>query len=138
MCRWKFEFSAIDPNDPSATWQVGITEEHYRRIINHGHEKSQARILLVGEVLDNSISLYGGWNRLRKDGDCFVYVGKPKDDYHKLDPMICVPSPPGMVFLVFVLEGGTIDEWTWRKHADGDISAPLGMDGEPIWLRNQN
>lgn len=137
MGRWKFTFDAIDPKDVTKTWKIGITEDHYRRICNHGHEKAHARIILVDQVASSTIALYKGWNREGKHDDCYVYVGQPKYDYHKIAPEICVPAPPGKVFLLFVLADGTIDEWTWRQHADGDISTPLGVEGELLWQRNQ-
>ena len=137
MGRWKFEFSAKDPENLDDTWQVGITEEQYRRICNQGHEKAQARIILIKEVMDFPVALIQGWGRQGMDEDCFIYIGKPKEDYHKLAPTIRVPAPPGMVFLVFVLPSGRIDEWMWRHHAEGNISEPNGVKGEIIWQPNQ-
>ena len=89
------------------------------------------------EVFRDTVAICRGWNRQGKD-DCFIYIGKPKEDYHKLAPNICVPAPPGMVFLAFVLPSGNIDEWMWRPHAEGDISTPVGVDGELIWRPNQS
>ncbi len=137
MGRWKYSFSAIDPTNVSATWEIGVSHERYRHICNHGHEKAHARIVLIGDVVESTVALYGGWNREGMQ-DCYVYVGQPREDYHKLSPIISVPPPPGMVFLVFVLPDGTIDEWNWRPHADGDINTPLGVEGKLIWRRDQS
>lgn len=137
MGRWQFSFIARNPENPEDdTWEVGVAENHYRQICNHGHEKAQARLVLVKEVLDHTLSIYRGWCRPDKD-DCFVYVGQPKDDWHKMRPEIIVPAPPGMVFLVFVLSDGTVDDWCWRKHADNDVGSPDGVTGELIWQRQE-
>ncbi|REJ65774.1 MAG: hypothetical protein DWQ31_17740 [Planctomycetota bacterium] len=137
MSRWHWEFSALDPNNPGSEWTVGIAESHYRCIRNAGHDKAHARILLVKEVLETPVAIRKGWSRQGKSDDCLTYIGKPAIDYHKICPEICVPAPPGMVFLVFVTGGGTIDEWTWRKHKEGDITAPDDVEGELIWQPNQ-
>lgn len=132
MSRWIYEFSAIDPRDHSRTWTVGIQERHYRTLQHHGHEKHIARLLLVKETLDDPIRLYQGWSRQDKD-DCYVYAGLPAHDFRSLS--IELPPPPNQFFLVFVLPGGTIDEWNWRSLDEITPDLPQGVEGEVIWQR---
>lgn len=135
MARWLLTFEAIDPRNLEGRWKTGILEKHYRKLTNQGHEKSVTRIVLVDEVLSSGTKcLYCGWSRPDKE-DSFVYVGKPAHDFKSLS--IETPAPPGMVFLVFVLPDGTVDEWTWRRIAAGNYE-PDGVDGELIWRANQN
>lgn len=133
MTRWKAVFEAINPKNPEVDkWLTGISPDLYRRLQHQGDERRQARLLLVREVLEECTeALYGGWSRPMKD-DSFVYVGRPTHDFKSLS--IETPPPLGMVFLVFVLPDGTIDEWTWRK-SDPESGAPLGVNGELIWPR---
>jgi hypothetical protein len=133
MGAWKFPFDAINPHDPTAMWTVGIEHETYRRIANNGHQKQQARIVLVHDVLEiRTDRIYGGWSRPGKE-KCYVYVGHPENDYHRLSPTICVPAPPGMLFLVFVREDGMIDDWIWRESSVEDPEAPRDVKGEILW-----
>ncbi len=138
MSRWKYQFTTRHPRDRESKWQVGVSEELCRNFVKNGHDKSHARLMLVREVLEECLlAIYSGWSRPDKE-DCFVYVGNPKSDWHKLSPQICVPAPPGMVFLVFVLGDGTVDNWTWRKHADGCPWAPNDITGELIWEHDKS
>jgi hypothetical protein len=95
-----------------------------------GHIVKQARILLIDEVLRETWAIFQGWSRPGTD-DCLVYVGNPGQDYR--GPRIETPSPPGMVFLVFVLPDGTIDDWNWRKVTASDPDMPEGVIGRKIW-----
>ena len=129
--RWKIEFEARSPSNPDkATWKVGIASDLLALLQKKGHTVRQARILLVGEVLRETRTIFEGWSRPNKD-DCFVYAGNPERDYR--GPTIETPSSPGMIFLVFVLPDGTIDEWNWRKVTVGDPSRPEGIKGRKIW-----
>jgi len=134
MARWLLSFEAIHPTDPSKYWETGVPERLYKELQNHGHEKAMARLLLVREVLlEGALHIYGGWCRPDKE-DCWVYVGRPNRDLKSLS--IETPAPKGMVFLVFVLSDGTIDEWTWRGQAEEGEDKPDGITGELIWSRN--
>lgn len=134
MARWLLPFQAIDPSNVDQSWEVGVSERLFRKIQNHGHEKALARLRLVHEVLEGGTQLlFRGWSRPDKD-DCFVYAGCPSRDYKSLT--IDTPAPKGMMFLVFVLPDGTIDEWTWRPFAEGEKDRPDGVTGELIWSRN--
>ena len=135
MPRWLLPFNeAIDPNDLRGTWKTGIPEWLYKEVQIHGHEAKHARIAVIDEVLtrNGTIRLYRGWSRPGKD-DCFVYVGQPEQDHRSLT--IHTPAPKGMVFLVFVLTDGTIDDWGWRPAKPGQTE-PEGVSGELIWQVN--
>ena len=132
MGRWYIPFSAIDPEHTERQWTVGIEEAHYTVLKHHGHEKQIARLMLVKETLDDPIRIHKGWCRQDKE-DSYVYVGKPTHDYRSLT--IETPAPPGQLFLVFILPGGTIDEWTWRPVAEKTPETPQGVEGEVIWQR---
>ncbi len=126
MARWLLTFRAIDPNNPTGRWNVGIPKRLYEYQQNHGHEKAIARIVLVDEVLkEGTVRVYRGWARLGKE-DCYVYEGYPGVDYKSMS--ITTPAPKDMAFLVFVLPDGTIDDWTWR---------PLEKNGETSARRHQ-
>ena len=132
MSRWLVTFETLDPRNPGAdAWQVGIHESHLRRLRNSNHEAPLARIVLVEQVVSNPDMIISGWDRPDR-GNCFVYVGRPKDDYRKL--RIAVTAPPDMVFLVFVLPDGTIDYWAWRP-SQPNSSKPEGLTGEIAWQR---
>ncbi len=136
MARWLLSFEAIHPTERDKTWETGVPERLYRELQNHGHEKAMGRLLLVREVLlEGARHIYGGWSRPDKD-DCWVYVGCPNRDLKSLT--IETPPPRGMVFLVFVLPDGTIDEWTWRRRAEEGEGRPEGITGELIWSLNQS
>lgn len=132
MARWLLPFdSTIDPVDPSREWTTGIHQRLYQSLQWNGHEAKLARIALVDDVLtrDGTKRIYKGWFRQGKD-DCYVYVGTPDGDHRSLS--IHTPPPPGMVFLVFVLPDGSIDDWNWRP-AKKDTTEPEGVSGELIW-----
>jgi hypothetical protein len=134
MARWLLSFQAIDPKNLDGHWKVGIPERHYRYLQNHGHEKQIARLLLVRDVLEGgAVNLYKGWSRPDKE-DCFAYEGHPTRDFKSLT--IETPAKAGMVFLVFVLPDGEIDEWTWRLLAEEGGNRPDGISGELIWSAN--
>jgi hypothetical protein len=131
MGRWKFSCEARDPKQPTtSTWEVGILERKYLLIRDKGHEVRLARMLLAAEVVQDPISIYAGWSRPGRES-CIVYVGKPTRDYQSIT--IQRPAPPGMLFLVFVMEDGSIDDWTWREATAGDPDVPNGVAGTLIW-----
>lgn len=132
--RWLLPFDAVDPKRIESVWKIGIAEAIYRKVQHSGHEARHARIELIDDVLRHPglVRLYGGWSRPDK-GDCFVYVGRPDRDHRSLT--IHVPPPPNMAFLVFVMEDGTIDEWTWRP-ANPKTLEPEGVRGDLIWAAN--
>jgi hypothetical protein len=136
--RWLLRFEAIDPkNLPHRTWKVGIPEWLYRQQQIHGHDKAIGRIRLLPEVLEGERGtkrIYEGWCRPGKEEKCFVYVGKPDHDFKSLT--IETPPPPKMVFLVFVLPDGSIDELTWRPHTEESEDCPQGVNGKLIWTLN--
>jgi hypothetical protein len=134
MARWLLTVEAIDPTDVEQRWETGVPEGLYRALQRAGHEKAIARLYLVREVLAGGTThTYRGWCRPDKD-DCFVYVRRPDRDFKSLT--IETPPPKGMVFLVFVLPDGTIEEWTWRPVAENETDRPDGVTGELIWSRN--
>ena len=129
--RWKIEFDARLPSDPDRqTWKVGIAAGLLQALQKHGHAVKQARILLVRDVLDDTREIFRGWSRPDTD-ECFVYAGQPDRDYRS--PTIQVPPPKGMIFLVFVLPDGTIDDWNWRPLRTDDPTTPEGIEGSKIW-----
>lgn len=138
--RWLLTFDAICPENPgNKVWQVGVPEWLYRKHQINGHEKSLARLLLVEMVLQGgTVHLFEGWSREGKDEDCFVYVGSPGKDFKSLK--IETPAPRNMLFLIFVLPGGTIDDWTWRPRSQeqGKENLPSDINGRLIWSLNQN
>ncbi len=136
MARWFLPFSAIDPRNFSCCWPVGISKKLYKIHQNKGNEKQIARIVLVDEILrpENTIRIYKGWARFGKE-DSFVYQGQPSRDYKSL--AIETPPPPKMVFLVFILPDGTIDEWTWRSLRPDKENQVNGLAEENlIWSKN--
>ncbi len=129
--RWKIEFEARDPTNPEAERRrVGISPALLEVLQKNGHVVKQARILLIEEVLRETRAIFQGWSRPSMDA-CFVYAGNPGRDYR--GPTIETPPPPGMMFLVFVLPDGTIDDWNWRKVAEDDPNVPEGITGSKIW-----
>lgn len=137
--KWFVTFDAKSPEEPkNGTWEVGVPEWLYRKHQKHGHEKSLARLLLVREVLQGgTVHLFEGWFRDGKDEGCFVYVGNPGRDYKSLT--IETTAPKNMLFLIFVLPGGTIDDWTWRPRSDepGEEHLPADIKGRLLWSLNQ-
>jgi hypothetical protein len=138
--RWLLTFDARSPEDPEKkTWQVGVSEWLYQKHRSHGHDKYIARLILVEQVLQGgAIHLFEGWSREGKDEDCFVYVGNPGRDFKNLQ--IETPAPKNMLFLVFVLADGTIDDWNWRPRSQkrGKEHLPADIDGRLIWSLNPN
>ncbi len=134
--RWLLEFEAIDPrNPPDDKWSVGVPEWLYRQQQIHGHEKQSARLWLVADVLQGETRrLYEGWSRPGKDDDCYVYAGRPGRDFKSRT--IETSPPKRMVFLIFVLPDGSIDDWTWRPCTDSDADSPSGVNGRLIWSLN--
>jgi hypothetical protein len=131
MARWLLPFRAINPKNLDSSWEIGVSERHYRYIQNHGHEKQIARLVLVQEVLEGgTVNLYKGWSRPEKE-DSFVYEGRPTRDFKSLT--IETPAPVGLVFLVFVLPDGEVDEWTWRPLTEDGGKQPDGIKGALIW-----
>jgi hypothetical protein len=136
MARWLLTFRAMDPTNVDNQWEVGVSEGLYRYLQNNGHEKAIARLLLVRDVLEGgTTSIYRGWSWPDKD-ECFVYEGRPSRDYKSLT--IDTPAPKRMVFLVFVLPDGAIDDWTWRPVAEEGENRPDGIAGELVWSVNRS
>ena len=134
MARWLLEFDAINPTNVDRKWKTGVQEQHYNQLRHYGHEKAVARLLLVKEVLSGGTThIYKGWSRQGTD-EHFIYAGRPAHDYKSLS--IETPAPPNMVFLVFVLDDGTIDDWNWRPLAEDEEDRPQGVTGELIWSQN--
>lgn len=135
MTRYKIPIDALDPNDETGTWQVGVTHQRFERLKSSGHDKDYARLFLLLNVLTKPTAVYRGWNRDGQE-DGLVYVGKPESDYHRVRGgaiEIEVPAPAGMLFIVFVTQGGTVDSWSWRKHTDSNSDRPQDLQGDPIW-----
>ena len=129
--RWKIEFDARLPSNPDQeTWKVGIAPSLCDTLQKRGHVVKQARILLVRNVLDDTREIFQGWSRPDTD-DCFVYTGNP--GYDCRGPTIEVPPPAKIIFLVFVLRDGTIDDWNWRPLKADDPTLPEGVNGRRIW-----
>lgn len=129
--RWIIEFDARLPSKPDQeTWKVGIAPAKLEILQRYGHEAKLVRILLVSDVLRDTYAIFEGWSRPDTDG-CFVYAGKPGRDYPRRG--IDTPAPPGMIFLVFVLPDGTIDDWNWRPINPEDPTIPEGINGRRIW-----
>lgn len=132
MARWFLPFTSLNPKNLKDTWEVGILQNHYHVLKNKGHEKQIARICCVDEVLQHPAYLFKGWSRPDKD-DCFVFAGFPANDYKSLT--ITTPRPSNMIFLVFVLPGGTIDDWNWREIDPNNHPKPSGISGDLIWAK---
>jgi hypothetical protein len=129
--RWRIEFEARHPRNPEGeVWKVGIASGLLALLQKQGHAVKQGRILLIEEVLGETRAIFEGWSRPNTDA-CFVYAGNPGRDYR--GPTIEIPPPPGMMFLVFVLPDGTIDDWNWRKVTEGDPNMPEGIAGSKLW-----
>jgi hypothetical protein len=136
MVRWRYTFSARMPQNPAETWQVGVDQGKVDLIRAKGHEQKYCRLTLVEATLADTRLIVRGWCRPGKD-DCFIYVGRPSRDFRSAS--IEVPPPPRMVFLVFVLADGTIDDWAWRPQSGEDADLPEGIKGEDvIWRQNPN
>ena len=129
--RWIIEFDAIDSSNPEGSaWKVGIAPALLDVLRTNSHTVKLMRIMLVKEVLIGPCAIFGGWSRPEKD-DCFVYAGRPNRDYR--GKQIETPPPPGMIFLVFVLPDGTIDDWSWRRVLEDDPGLPQGISGRMLW-----
>jgi hypothetical protein len=138
--QWLLTFDAISQENPgNKTWQVGVPEWLYRKHQTNGHEKALARLLLVETVLQGgTVHLFEGWWRKGKDEGCYVYAGSPGRDFKSLK--IETPAPRNMLFLIFVLFGGTIDDWAWRPRSEekGKEHLPSDIKGRLVWSLNQN
>jgi hypothetical protein len=140
--RWIVDFQTIDPKqkpvDPGEFWTVGIPEWLYRKHQHSGNEKALGRLFLVGELLQEKVEqIWEGWSRPGKE-DCFAYFGQLARDFKS--PQIETPAPPGMIFGVFVLPDGSIDDWTWREQTEEKegVIRPSGIvKGELIWPLNK-
>jgi len=129
MTRWIFTVRAVAPGSDGSV-EVGVSEKHFRLLQQNGDHLAIGRLRLAKEVLEDPICIVQGWDRQRTE-ECRIYVGRPKRDYRS--SKIDIPAPPGMLFLVFVLPGGTIDVWTWRPCEPDNPDFPQGVKGEVIW-----
>lgn len=129
MGKWIHTFQALSPTG-DAPWPVGVTETKFRRLRENSHLVKLGRLALVAEVLENPTIIVEGWNR-PDTGDCLVYVGKPDKDYRSA--AIELPAPQGMLFAVFVLRDGTVDDWNWRPVSSNDPELPDGVTGVIVW-----
>ncbi len=94
----------------------------------HRDKVYAARARLVQETLEGGTEfVFAGWGRNGTDGG-FTYVGKPERDLRSLT--VETPPPKNQVFLIFILDDGTIDFWTWREWSNG---RPVGVSGEQLW-----
>jgi hypothetical protein len=129
--RWRIEFDARSPRNPDGeTWKVGIAPGKVENLLKSGDQRKLFRLQLIETVLADSCALFEGWSRPDMDG-CYVYAGRPGRDYPRQG--IDNPAPVGMVFLVFVLPDGTIDDWSWRPIDPEDPTIPKGITGKKIW-----
>jgi hypothetical protein len=129
MPKWRFTIEAQLPTDPSQTWECGISRAKIDRMVANSDEVWLARLVLVKGVLESPTRIIQGWGRDKEA--CLVYIGRPASDYRKAG--IETPVKRGMLFAVFVLDGGPIDHWTWRLPTAEDPDMPDGMKGEIIW-----
>jgi hypothetical protein len=127
--QWKLSVDAQSPHNPTATWRTGFTSRTIDLLISKGHMARLARARLAEEVLQAPDSIIQRWGR-EKD-DCLIYVGTPSRDYRS--STVETPPPHGMLFLVFVLPDGTIDDWSWRPAEAGEPGMPEGMKGKVVW-----
>jgi len=132
MSRWKYELTTKLPESPNKeVWNVGVHEQKINLLLKNGHKVRLCRLDIVKEVLSDPLAIYGGWARPDKE-DCFVYVGKPAHD--RRGPTIETPPPPKMLFVVFILPDGTIDDWNWRPQSESDQNVPQGVKkGKKLW-----
>jgi hypothetical protein len=135
MSRWFYSWEARLPSKPDEeTWSVGIHREKFQLLYSQNDTISLARLVCVGQTLEDTRVIVEGWSRPGKD-DCFVYIGRPTRDYRR--PTIETPAPPGMLFVVFVLPDGTIDYWRWRQQSEADPEVPQGIEGKILWRRQK-
>lgn len=132
VSRWRIEFDARSPiGSEGDTWKVGIAPAQLDALQTNNHTVKQMRIMLVEGVLSDPDAIFAGWSR-PDTGDCYVYAGKPDRDYRGMG--IETPPPRGMMFLVFVLRDGTIDDWNWRKVQADNPDLPEGLEGnKKLW-----
>ncbi len=111
-------------------WQVGIQSWLVSELQRHGPKPKFFRMALVKSVCESPISTRKGWDR---DGyeDAIVYIGNPGRDYHS--DSIELPVPPKMLFFVFVLPDGTIDDWQWRICNESEARGDGAGLGEKLW-----
>lgn len=127
--RWHLDFDAFKHCDPGI-WKVGIASRLFSALRRNNHTVKLARIKLVEEVVCAPLGIFEGWSRPDMD-DCYVYAGTPARDFRGFT--IDVPAPPGMMFLVFILPDGTIDDWNWREVQSDDPHLPVGVKGRQVW-----
>lgn len=132
MSKWKFTVEAQSPEDPDRTWITGFPERHLALLVSKGHKEKLAKARLAEEVLAQPESIIKGWGRDKADS--WIYVGSPPHDFRS--DSIETPPPKGMLFLVFVLPDGTIDDWAWRHATADEPGLPEGMKGTVIWPVN--
>ena len=131
MTKWQIAIEAQSV-DGTGFRRVGIPESKLAGLFRFGDVKKLARLRLVADVLKSPYAIVQGWDRPERDG-CSAYVGSPLSDFHS--ERVEVPSPRGMVFVVFLLADGTIDDWNWRKAHDEDPCLAEGLKGEILWMR---
>lgn len=131
LSRWKYTFRAQATTTQTASAvEYGVHEGLIRSLITNGHSVKFARLILVETTLAQPSCIIKGWGRPDKE-DCWVYVGHPTKDYRSAS--IETPAPPDMVFLVFVLPDGTVDDWGWRPKDINQPTMPKDVKGEIVW-----
>lgn len=126
--KWMFELTAFHPDNEG--WKVGIQPWLVKKLQRRGPKAKFFRMLLVKEVCETPLCIHKGWDR---DGyeEATVYIGKPSKDLHS--DTIELPAPPNMLFFVFVLPDGTIDDWQWRICNEGESCGDGIAVGKRIW-----
>ncbi|MDX1965343.1 MAG: hypothetical protein SFX18_19510 [Pirellulales bacterium] len=133
MSSWALSIETIHPTDHLKQWSVGFETsllQQYKRDM-----LILARAKLAQTVLEGNVeAIFKGWNRSDTDRD-WVYVGRPANDFRKLDlttgkPSIVCPAPKGMVYAIFIKDCGTICNWGW-KQLDND--RPEGVNGDKVY-----
>ncbi len=129
--RSQFHWSEVrNPESPEdSTWEVWVPPAAVETVQKYGHESKFFGLLAVNWVLRNPLAIFKGWNRDRTE-ECFVYVGWPPTKRRNAN--VELPSDKTQLFLVYVLPGGSVEDWEWRKRSQTDNGKPEGVDGE-IW-----
>ncbi len=131
MPRWTVALTTRSPHNPFGdSWSVGIDQGLLAMIVKNGHEQKLARLKCLQEVLSRPDAIFRGWDRPDR-ASCFVYAGHPAHDYKTTS--IELPPIPKMIFLVFILPDGTIDDWGWRPLDPERAGLPEGITGEIVW-----